>query len=119
MPTKIRISMDAAVVTAALNDSTAARAFAAMLPLTLTLEDYNGTEKVSDLPAKLAHDDAPPGQTPYAGDLAYFSPWGNLAIFYRDFSYSAGLVSLGRIEGSVAAFAKPGPSKATVERIAQ
>jgi hypothetical protein len=117
MPTRIRISVDGAVLTAVLNDSAAARDFAAMLPLKLTLDDYNGTEKVADLPGKLTPNGSPAGYTPTAGDLAYFSPWGNLAIFYRDFRYSDGLVSLGRVEGGVAALAKPGSSTATIERV--
>jgi hypothetical protein len=31
------------------------------------------------------------------GDITYYAPWGNLAIFYRDFGYSPGLVRLGHI----------------------
>jgi len=41
-----------------------------------------------------------------AGDIAYYAPWGSLAIFHRDFSYSRGLVRLGRLEGHVEALAK-------------
>jgi hypothetical protein len=32
-------------------------------------------------------------------------PWGNLAIFYRDFRYSKGLIPLGVIESGVDKFA--------------
>ncbi|WP_394287896.1 cyclophilin-like fold protein [Corynebacterium variabile] len=31
--------------------------------------------------------------------IAYYAPWGNLAIFYRDFPRSPGLVILGHING--------------------
>jgi hypothetical protein len=33
---------------------------------------------------------------------------GNLAIYYRDFGYSGGLVILGKIDGNVEAFNSPG-----------
>jgi hypothetical protein len=32
------------------------------------------------------------------GDFTYYSPWGNLAIFYRDFGYADGLIIMGSIE---------------------
>ena len=47
---KIRITIGHKTVTATLIDSDTARDFVSLLPLTLTLEDYNKTEKVSDLP---------------------------------------------------------------------
>lgn len=96
---KIRIVVGGRTLTAVLEDSAGARDFAALLPLELTLDDYNRTEKIADLPRRLATDGAPDGVTPKAGDIAYYAPWGNLAIFYRDFGYSRGLVRLGRIDG--------------------
>ncbi len=81
-----------------LNDSAAARDFASLLPLKLTFKDHASTEKVSDLPRKLTTRGAPAGVDPSVGDFAYYAPWGNLAVYYRDFGYSRGLVSLGQIE---------------------
>lgn len=103
---KIRIIAAGHTLTAQLENSAAARDFAALLPLEMTLSDYNRTEKIADLPRRLATDGAPDGIQPVAGDLAYYAPWGNLAIFYRDFGYSRGLVRLGRIEGDVEGLAK-------------
>jgi hypothetical protein len=85
-----------------LDDTAAGRDFAALLPLTVALTDFHGTEKVSDLPRSLSTDGEPSGTTPSAGDIAYYAPWGNLALFYRDFSYSEGLVRLGRLEPGAA-----------------
>ena len=65
-----------------------------MLPLTLTLKDYAGTEKISDLPRKLSTQGAPSGSDPSVGDITLYAPWGNLAIFYRDFGYASGLIIL-------------------------
>jgi hypothetical protein len=114
---KIRIKIVEKVVTATLTGSEAARDFVSLLPLTLTLEDYNKTEKISDLPKRLSAKGAPAGSDPSVGDIAYYAPWGNLAIFYRDFSYSAGLVILGKIDGDMEAFNAPGSVKATIELV--
>jgi len=81
-----------------LNDSAASRDFTSLLPLTLRFKDYGATEKVSDPPRKLTTRGAPAGVDPAVGDFAYYAPWGNLALYYRDFGYSPGLVALGTIE---------------------
>jgi hypothetical protein len=114
---KIRMTIGDKVVTATLTDSEAARDFVSLLPLTLTLEDYAKTEKISYLPRKLSTTGAPAGSDPSVGDIAYYAPWGNLAIYYRDFGYSNGLVILGKIDGDVEAFNAPGSVKATVELV--
>ena len=100
-PVKIRIVAGDKMLVAELEDSATGRDFAALLPLDLTLEDYNRTEKISDLPGRLSIGGAPDGITPAAGDLAYYAPWGNLAIFYRSFDYSRGLLRMGRIDGGL------------------
>jgi hypothetical protein len=82
-------------------DSETTRDFISLLPLTLTLSDYAQTEKVSDLPRRLSTAGAPEGADPDVGDIAYYAPWRNLAIYYREFGYSSGLVKLGRIESGV------------------
>ena len=43
------------VITATLIDSKTTQNFISLLPLTLTLEDYAGTEKISALPKKIIH----------------------------------------------------------------
>jgi hypothetical protein len=112
---KIRLTVDGKAIEATLLDNASARDFASLLPLTLTLEDYNSTEKISDLPRKLSTAGAPAGVDPAPGDIAYYAPWGNLAIFYKDFGYSKGLIRLGRIESGLDALAGRDSLKATVE----
>ena len=114
---KIRITVGDKKVTATLIDSDTARDFISLLPLTLTLEDYNKTEKISDLPKRLSTKGAPSGGDPSVGDIAYYAPWGNLAIYYKDFDYSSGLVILGKIEGDMEVFNQPGSIKATIELV--
>lgn len=116
-PMKLRIKLETKTLTATLDDNATTRDFVALLPLTLTLQDYNRTEKISDLPKKLSTEGAPSGSDPRVGDIAYFAPWGNLAIFYRDFSYSTGLVKLGKLDGDVDALRGIGSTKVTIELI--
>ena len=88
-----------------------------MLPLTVTLEDHAATEKISYLPRKLSTEAAPAGSDPAVGDVAYYAPWGNLALFYKDFRYSSGLIKLGRIDSGLEALSVPGTARATIERL--
>jgi hypothetical protein len=60
------------------------------------------------LPKELSTKDAPAGIDPSVGDIAYYASWGNLAIFYKDFGYSRGLVKLGRIDSRGDVFDRPG-----------
>jgi hypothetical protein len=112
---KIRLDVEGATITATLVDNATSRDFASLLPLTLTLTDYAATEKISDLPRKLSTEGAPPGIDPSVGDITYYAPWGNLALFYRDFGYSNGLIKLGTIDSDIEAFHRPGPLKVRIE----
>jgi hypothetical protein len=112
---KINIRIEDRVIPATLNGSKAAQDFASLLPLSLTLEDYASTEKISDLPKRLSTDGAPPGFDPSVGDITYYAPWGNLAIFYRDFEYSTGLVSLGTLASGADIFASSRSIQVTFE----
>lgn len=114
---KIRITANGQSLIASLDDSAAARDFAAQLPMSLTLEDYAATEKINYLPKKLNIAGAPRGFDPAAGDVTYYAPWGNLALFYRDAPYAAGLVKLGRIEGRLDALQVRGSLQSTIELI--
>lgn len=114
---KIRLQIDGKAITATLFDNATARDFVALLPLTLTLEDYASTEKITYLPKKLSTTGAPAGFDPSIGDITYYAPWGNLAIFHKDFGYSEGLVHLGRIEDGIDALKVRGALKVTIEAI--
>ena len=114
---KISIKIQDRVITATLSDNATARDFASLLPMTVTLNDYASTEKVSDLPRRLSTQGAPEGSDPSVGDITYYAPWGNLAIFYRDFHYSSGLIKLGRIESGMEALNVQRSMQATIELI--
>lgn len=114
---KIRITLEDRVLTATLVDSQTTQDFISLLPLTLTLEDYAGTEKISDLPRRLSTEGAPSGSDPSVGDITYYAPWGNLAIFYRDFGYASGLVILGEFDSGIEALDVPGSVSVTIELV--
>jgi hypothetical protein len=113
----IRIDIEGTFITATLEENNTARDFASLLPLTITLKDYASTEKVADLPRKLNTEDAPAGIDPSVGDIAYYAPWGNLAIFYKDFGYASGLVKLGTINSGAEGLYRSGPIPATIELV--
>ncbi|MFI1360593.1 cyclophilin-like fold protein [Streptomyces sp. NPDC020898] len=93
----IRLTLNGRHISATLNDSATARDLAAQLPLTLSLRDLNEAEKIADLPRELSTSGAPEGADPEVGDLAYYAPWNQLATYYRDAPYAAGLVLLGHM----------------------
>ena len=107
--TRIHVIVGYATLSATLDDTPAGRDFATLLPLELVLSDYHATEKVADLPRKLDTTDAPARYTPKAGDITYYAPWGNLAIFHKRFRDSAGLVPLGKFDAPIAGRLKDGP----------
>ena len=113
---KIRFDYDGTPVVATLEDNATSRSFVKMLPLTVKLEDYAATEKIANLPGPLDTSDAPAGLEPKAGDVTLYAPWGNLAIFIKDFRYASGLVKLGHIDEGLDALKKPGSVEVTIER---
>lgn len=114
---QIRLTINGQSTIATLIDNPTTRDFVALLPMTLTLEDYASTEKIVYLPKKLSTQGAPAGVDPDVGDITYYAPWGNLAIFYRDFGYSAGLIKLGRFDAGIEALDVRGSLKVMIEVI--
>ena len=112
---KIHVIVGKETLSATLDDTPAGRDFAALLPLDLALSDYHATEKVADLPHKLDTTSAPTSYTPKAGDITYYAPWGNLAIFYKPFQNSRGLVRLGAFNGPIDALLKDGAVPIRIE----
>lgn len=69
-------------MTATLYDNASARDLASMLPLDLSIDNYANNEKIAYLPRKLTEAGSGPFDNERPGDLCYFAPWGNLALFY-------------------------------------
>jgi hypothetical protein len=114
---KIRLIVGGQHATASLYDNATARDFAALLPLSLTMEDYATIERVSRLPRKLATQGAPEGMAPVAGELTHYAPWGNLAIFIQGRSYARSLLPLGKVDEGLPMLAQAGPYQLRIERV--
>lgn len=105
-------------VFANIEDNVASRDFLDMLPLTLTFEDFNNTEKIANIPSELNIEGLPSGYTPESGDLAYYAPWGNISVFYKDFRYSDSLYKLGTLESGADIFENMNEDfEVTIERV--
>ena len=115
MKIRFRFPADEFIVT--LVDQPVAYELVAMLPLRLEMSDFASAEKIAYLPHKLNADSAPAGTDAEAGDLAYYAPWGNLALFYKKASYAPGLIHLGRIDGAIGTLGRQREGVVTVELI--
>ena len=98
---RIKLSFDNEELYVTLEHNNSTQDFLKMLPLTIKFEDYNNTEKIAMLDTKLDTTDAPSGYNPQIGDFAYYAPWGNLSVFYKDFRYSNSLIKLGTFENGM------------------
>ena len=97
----INIIVGNQTITATMEDNGAARDFLSRLPLEVTLEDYSsGTEKIFYPDPDLNLDDTPRGCEPQAGDITIYEPWGNVAIFCRDWPESNSLIKIVHINGN-------------------
>lgn len=93
----IRVVMSSGEILIQMDDNSASEDLISRLPLTMSFEDYNNTERISYLDSELDTGNAPDECTPQRGDLTYYAPWGNLAFFCKDFRQSPQLVPLGKV----------------------
>jgi hypothetical protein len=77
-------------------DTEAARAFAAMLPFTIDMADFNSNEKHAELPRTLPTSANRPG-TIHNGDLMLYGS-KTLVVFYLSFDSSYSYTRLGRAD---------------------
>ncbi|MCH5323456.1 MAG: hypothetical protein J1E31_07795 [Helicobacter sp.] len=97
---EIKLSFENNEMIVLLEDNAAARELYEMLPLKLNFSDYARKEKVAHLPKNLSLSNTQ-GYNPQIGDFFYFSPWGNIGIYYEKQPPYQGLVYLGKIKGDV------------------
>ncbi|MCW0019318.1 cyclophilin-like fold protein [Rhizobium sp. BT-226] len=113
---RIRIDFNKLTLTATLYDNPTARDLASLLPLDLKIEDYGRNEKIVHLPRKLTEEGSGPFGNEQPGDLCYFKPWGNLALFYADYRWD-GLIRLGRFDNGFEPLPVRGEYPVRIERI--
>ncbi|MGR9132481.1 cyclophilin-like fold protein [Rhizobium leguminosarum] len=111
---RIRIGFNNLTLTATLADNPTARDLVSMLPLNLKIEDYG--RKIVHLPRKLTEEGSGAFGNEQPGDLCYFKPWGNLALFYADYRWD-GLIRLGRFDNDFEPLLVRGEYPLRIERI--
>jgi hypothetical protein len=99
--TPIRVIIEDTILPGRLWNNPTARDLITQLPLTLTFRDFNGVEKIGQLPRKLSMDGVPAGDDPLPHDIGYYNPSGNLVFYYDDVGYFTGIVRIGQFDGSM------------------
>ena len=117
---KIRLTLDnSKAITATLIDSETTRDFVSLLPLTLTMNALFGREKFAHLPRAISTE-AKRTHTYEVGNVAYWSPGPDVAIFYRHDGQkipAAGIIVIGKIDSAVEALNVPGSVRVAFERV--
>lgn len=101
MPRAVRVVVDGQILTAELGDNPTARDLDELLPLTLTFRDFNGVEKLANLPRPLTTEGVPAGAAPAVNDIGYYAPSGNLVFYYGQVGYWPGIVTLGHFDTDI------------------
>ena len=114
---KINIKIGGKILAATLADNATARDFLSVLPVSVSMKDLFGREKYGDLPKALSEEG--PRKNGYeVGDIAYWSPDHQFAVFYRQHGQSIpspGIIPIAKIDGGTGAFNVPGSLKVTIE----
>lgn len=114
---KLRVRIGEQALTARLAEGETAKDFAKLLPLTLKMNDLFKREKFANLPRALS--DAGKHTDRYAlGEIGYWPPGPDLAIFYRHDGEkipAPGIIVIGKLGTAVRAFDVPGTVTATFE----
>lgn len=98
---KVKISVGDRTITATMENNAAGRDFLSRLPLEVTLNDYNNTtEKIFYPDPALTTEGVARGCAPTSGDITIYAPWGNVAIFCKNWSHSNDLIKIGRIDSN-------------------
>ncbi len=114
---KINITVSGKTVTATLMDNPTAKDFVSQLPLTLSMQDLFGREKFGHLQKALS-EKGPRTNKYEVGDIAYWSPARDLAIYYRhggESIPSPGIIPIAKIKGDTEVFNVPGTLKVSLE----
>jgi len=118
---KIRLKIEDKVLTATLIDSRTTRDFVSLLPLTLRMNDLFRREKFAHLPRAIS-DEGKRTHTYEIGQVAYWSPGPDLAIFYRKDGEkipNPGIIIIGKIDSGVEVLDVVGSVKVAVELVSQ
>lgn len=96
-PMKISVKSNGNTTIYELNNSTASKELYEQLPLDIKVENYSHDEKIFYPPNKLSTNNTPLASNAKTGTLAYYAPWGDVVMFYKDFGSASGLYELGKV----------------------
>jgi hypothetical protein len=116
---KIRLKVNDKTITATMIDSKTTRDFIALLPLTLAMNDLFRREKYAHLPKTISTVGAR-AHTYEVGEIVYWSPGPDVAIYYRQDGEkipNPGIIVIGKIDSGVEALNVTGSVKVTIELI--
>ena len=114
---KININIGGKILAASLADNATARDFVSVLPLNLSMKDLFGREKYGDLPKELS-ENGPRKNRYEVGDIAYWSPNHQLAVYYKQDGESIpspGIIPIAKMDAGTEAFNVSGSVKVTIE----
>ncbi|MCI5787145.1 MAG: cyclophilin-like fold protein [Helicobacter trogontum] len=83
-----------------LDKNETSKEFYQSLPLELEFSDFIGKEKIAHLPNELKNNNSN-GYEPEIGDLFYYTPWGNIGIFYEKQPFNRDIIFLGKVQGNL------------------
>ncbi|SNB45477.1 cyclophilin-like fold protein [Geobacter sp. DSM 9736] len=116
---KIRLRVNDKIITATMIDSKTTRDFISLLPLTLAMNDLFRREKYGHLPKAISTD----GGRAYryeVGEIVYWSPGPDVAIYYRQDGEripTPGIIVIGKIDSGVESLNVAGSVKVTIELV--
>ena len=114
---KINVTIEGKTLTAKLVESKTTRDFVSLLPLTLKMNDLFRREKFAHLPRPIS-EEAERRHTCKIGQVVYWSPGPDVAIYYRDDGEKIpepGIIVLGKLDSGVAALDARGSVRVTFE----
>ncbi len=93
---KVKIIVGKKTFTATILDNPTAKAFKALLPLTLHMDELNNNEKYAQLPQSIPTKASVPASI-QSGDLMLYAST-TLVLFYKSFSTSYSYTAIGKID---------------------
>jgi hypothetical protein len=112
LSTKLRLRIGSESFTATLVDNPTTAAFVARLPLTVSMSELNGNEKLYNFPQSLPTNAVNP-RTIQTGDLMLYGS-STLVLFYQTFSTSYSYTRLGQVDNPSGLAAALGSGSVTV-----
>jgi hypothetical protein len=117
MKMRLNLKVNGKSLEVTLRESETTRDLVSLLPLTLTMNDLFGREKFGHLPRAIS-DSGERTHSYQAGEIVYWSPGPDIAVFYRHDGQTIpapGLIIIGEVESGVETLNVPGSLEVTIE----